>query len=64
MKVIVSPDKCSSSGNCVDFAGSVFSQDERTGVVILLDDNPPESLRDLLKQAEMVCPSGAIRIEG
>lgn len=62
MKVLVDQDKCVSSGQCVLNAAEVFDQRDEDGVVVLLDENPPEELADAVRQAVAVCPSGAIKI--
>ncbi|MCV7383293.1 ferredoxin [Mycolicibacter longobardus] len=62
MKVTADQDICASSGQCVGFAPRVFDQRDEDGVVVLLDQNPPEELADAVRQAVRVCPSGAIQI--
>jgi len=62
MKVVVHKDRCSSSGNCAEIAASVFTQDERTGVVVLLQEHPSEALRQAVKRAELLCPTQAIEV--
>ena len=62
MKVVVLKDRCSSSGNCAELATTVFTQDERTGVVILLNETPGDELRAAVKRAEMLCPTQAIEV--
>lgn len=62
MKVTADQDICASSGQCVGFAPRVFDQRDEDGVVVVLDENPPEELADAVRQAARVCPSGAIKI--
>ncbi|MEB3019591.1 ferredoxin [[Mycobacterium] crassicus] len=62
MKVTADQNICASSGQCVGFAPRVFDQRDEDGVVVVLDENPPEELADAVRQAAAVCPSGAIKI--
>ena len=63
MKIIVDQDKCVASGQCVTAAADVFDQSDEDGIVVLLTDNPPESLQTDVHQAAAVCPALAIIIE-
>jgi ferredoxin len=63
MRVKVDVDLCIGAGQCVRAAAKVFDQDDETGLVVLLDENPPESLRDAVKNAERLCPARAIVVE-
>ncbi|MEO8752150.1 MAG: ferredoxin [Casimicrobiaceae bacterium] len=63
MRVIVDRGRCVSSGNCADLAPLVFTQDDDSGVVVLLQEHPDESLREVVRRAAMLCPSQAIRVE-
>lgn len=63
MRIHVDKDKCITAGHCVLVAPEVFDQDE-DGVVELLDDTPPERLRDAIDEAAGLCPAALIRIEG
>ncbi|OBY32937.1 ferredoxin [Mycolicibacter kumamotonensis] len=62
MKLTADQNICASSGQCVGLAPRVFDQRDEDGVVVVLDDNPPEELADAVAQAVRVCPSGAIKI--
>jgi ferredoxin len=62
MKVTADQNICASSGQCVALAPRVFDQRDEDGVVVVLDENPPEELAEALRQAQRVCPSGAIKI--
>ncbi|MEB3051411.1 ferredoxin [Mycolicibacter sp. MYC123] len=62
MKVTADQNICASSGQCVAIAPRVFDQRDEDGVVVLLDENPPEELAAAVRQAAAVCPSGAIKI--
>lgn len=62
MKLTADQNICASSGQCVGLAPRVFDQRDEDGVVVVLDDNPPDELADAVAQAVRVCPSGAIKI--
>jgi len=61
--VAVDRDRCCGAGHCVVEAPAVFDQDERDGVVILLDATPPASLWSAVRAAARQCPSQAISLE-
>jgi ferredoxin len=63
MRVTVDQDKCVSSGQCVIAAGNVFDQRDDDGVVVLLNDNPPDELHDGVREAAATCPALAITVE-
>ncbi|MGN9845666.1 ferredoxin [Nonomuraea sp. H19] len=60
MKVIVEQGKCCSAGTCVLIAPEVFDQRDDDGIVILLDERPPEELHPIVHEAVSVCPGAAI----
>jgi ferredoxin len=63
MKISVEPSKCVASGMCVLVEDSVFDQDEATGTVRLLAaTDPPEAVRENVREAARVCPALAISI--
>ena len=63
MKVTVDYDKCVSSGSCTQVAPEVFEiRDD--GFLYVLQEEPPEELREKVVEAEEFCPTGAITIEG
>ncbi|PJJ62413.1 ferredoxin [Compostimonas suwonensis] len=61
MKVVIHQDRCIGAGQCVLSAGTVFDQDD-DGIVILLDDAPPESDYAAVRAAAKVCPAMAIEL--
>ena len=61
--VRVDRDVCQDHGQCVFAAPQVFELDEE-GELVVLDDEPDESLRDAVEEAADVCPVQAITIEG
>lgn len=63
MKVSVDQTKCIAAGHCVMHAEAVFDQRDDDGIVVLLDDNPPESLADDVRHAAAVCPASAIDVQ-
>jgi ferredoxin len=63
MRVTVDQDRCCGAGQCALLAPEVFDQREDDGVVDLLDERPPERLRPVVREAERVCPTAAIRVD-
>lgn len=63
LRVIVDTKRCVSSGNCADLVPGVFTQDDDTGVVILLKERPDPALREAVRKAALCCPSQAISVE-
>lgn len=63
MKISVEAHKCVASGMCVLVEDRVFDQDEATGTVrLLMDTDPPEAVRENVREAARVCPAVAISI--
>ena len=61
MQIIVEFDMCAATGGCVNQAPEVFEiRDD--GFLYVLQENPNESLREKVKLAEDLCPTGAITI--
>ena len=61
MKVVVDFDVCASNGVCMGIAPEVFEVRD-DGYLYVLDENPPESMRERLREAANGCPTGAITI--
>ena len=61
--VVVERHRCASSGNCADIAPEVFTQDDATGLVELLDADPALDRHAAVRRAELVCPAQAIAVE-
>jgi ferredoxin len=61
MRVIVDPNICVASGQCVLTVETVFDQQE-DGTVLLLDANPPAELHDEVRYAAALCPAQAITV--
>ncbi|MEV8609858.1 ferredoxin [Amycolatopsis sp. NPDC051373] len=64
MKVVIDQDRCVGAGQCVLAAPEVFDQREDDGIVVLLDENPPEELHDQAREAAQICPALAIELAG
>ncbi|XXT21192.1 ferredoxin [Sorangium sp. So ce429] len=62
MRVRVDEVKCCGAGQCVLVAPRVFDQRD-DGIVILLDEAPPEELHAAVREAASVCPCAAILLE-
>jgi ferredoxin len=63
MKVSVINGRCIGAGQCVALAPDVFDQRDEDGVVVLLDERPPEEQEADVRQAAAVCPAQAITVE-
>jgi len=61
-KVKVDYDVCASTGTCTQVCPQVF-EIRADGYLYILQDEPPESLRDAVQQACDLCPTGAITTE-
>lgn len=64
MRVIVDSDRCELHGECMVAEPDVFDIGNDDEVVTVLNTEPGEHLRDAVEQAVLMCPVGAIRIEG
>ena len=62
MKVGVDLDLCQGHGVCAGEAPEVFAVDPAESRVVLLDANPPETLRAKVEAAVKYCPTRALRI--
>ncbi|WP_078862761.1 ferredoxin [Streptomyces sp. NRRL F-5123] len=62
MRITVDRELCCGSGNCVANAPEVFDQDDAEGLVELLVEEAPESLRAPVERAAHMCPVGAISV--
>ncbi|MEU7496432.1 ferredoxin [Streptomyces griseofuscus] len=62
MKISIDADKCCGAGQCVLVAPEIFDQDEE-GIVILLDPEPSDELRDAVEDSIAICPANAIHVE-
>lgn len=64
MIIEIDEDGCVGAGQCVLAAPLVFDQREDDGIVVLLDEDPPESERVHVEEAAIRCPAAAIRVAG
>jgi ferredoxin len=62
MKVTVDPQKCLASGLCLVTEPRVFDQDDSTGTVRLLTDDPPADAAPAVREAARMCPAQAIEV--
>lgn len=62
LRVEINEGRCVGSGQCAMNAPEVFAQDDDEGLVMVLDATPPDALHDAVREAELVCPTGAILI--
>jgi ferredoxin len=62
MRLVADQTKCITAGLCVLAAPDVFSQDDKTGTVVLTLSRPPSALEQAVREAVNLCPSGAIRL--
>jgi ferredoxin len=62
MRVVVNFDLCESNALCMGVAPEVFEVRD-DDLLYVLDENPPEELREKVLAAVRVCPKNAISIE-
>ncbi len=63
MKVNVDFDVCASTGACMQVCPEVFEV-RSDGYLYVLQESPPEELRDKVRTAADMCPTAAITVEG
>lgn len=61
MRVVVDFDMCESNAVCMGIAPEVFEVRD-DGYLYILDENPPESMRERLEEAVRSCPKAAISL--
>ena len=61
MKVVVDYDACASNAVCMGLLPQVFEVRD-DGFLYVLEEHPPESMREELEVAVQSCPTGAISI--
>jgi ferredoxin len=59
MRIVMDVDKCIAVGQCLLAAPNVFDLDD-AGIVVLLDETPPESERANVLNAITRCPADVI----
>ena len=62
MKILYDREKCKLHAQCRGAAPELFSF-AADGSLVILDENPPEELREALQDAVDACPEQAISIE-
>ena len=62
MHVTADQSRCCGAGLCVLNVPEVFDQRDEDGIVVVLDDSPPEELAAPVHEAAGMCPSGAISV--
>lgn len=62
MRVVVDFEQCESNALCMGILPQVFEVRD-DDFLYVLDENPPEELRDKLMEAVRSCPKNAISIE-
>jgi ferredoxin len=62
MRVVVDFDQCESNALCMGVLPEVFEVRD-DDFLYVLNENPPEELRDKLLEAVRSCPKNAISIE-
>jgi ferredoxin len=62
MRIVVNFDMCASTGACTQVAPELF-EIRSDGYLYVLDENPPEEMREQAVQAADLCPTGAITVE-
>lgn len=62
MKVVVDFDLCESNAICMGIVPEVFEVRE-DDFLYVLQENPPEELRERVEEAVRSCPRAAIRLE-
>jgi ferredoxin len=63
MRIKADRDVCTGAGNCVRIAPEWFDQGVDDGIVLVLKDNPPSELAELMRDVVDACPTGALIIE-
>lgn len=61
MKVVVNFDLCESNAVCMGIAPEVFEVRD-DDFLYVLNENPPEELREKLMEAVRTCPKNAISV--
>lgn len=61
MKVVVDFDRCASNAVCMSILPEVFEVRD-DGFLYILEESPPEAMRDKLEEAVRSCPTQAISI--
>jgi ferredoxin len=63
MRVVADVDLCQAHQMCQAEAPDVFGFDQQADKVVVLDEQPDESLRDAVRAAVRYCPAMALTME-
>lgn len=63
MRITVDEVKCIGAGQCVMAAPNVFDQRDDDGIVVLLEASPAASEYAAVREAAVLCPAAAIRLQ-
>ena len=63
MRVAADLDLCQGHQMCQAEAPTVFGFDDAADAVVVLDEHPHESLRDVVRTAVKYCPAVALAVE-
>jgi ferredoxin len=63
MRIKADFDLCKGHANCMGEAPEVFEVDDK-GFLNILQEEPPEELREKVELAVKHCPTGALSLEG
>lgn len=61
MKVVVDFDRCASNAVCMSILPEIFEVRD-DGYLYVLDEHPPDSMRERLEEAVRSCPTQAISL--
>ena len=62
MRVVIDPDLCEGNAMCIGEAPEVLELTDDEDQARVLQEEPPEELRESVERAVRVCPTGAISI--
>jgi ferredoxin len=62
VKVLADTATCVASGQCALLVPEVFDQRDEDGVVVVIEEEPPAEREEVVRQAVLMCPSGALRL--
>jgi ferredoxin len=63
MRVVVDYDLCESNGVCEQILPEVFRVDEEQDRLFLVNETPPEPLREQVEEAVRRCPKQALSVQ-
>jgi ferredoxin len=60
VKVSIAAERCIGAGNCVEVAPRVFTQSDKDGIAVVLQEDVPTEEQEAVEQAVDICPVGAV----